>query len=85
MRQARPAVSVTSTATLRPVSSYTRSRMVRAEASGSFGSSTTCPRATLDASTPAAAITMPRWFSTIEVGPRRATTRTVSSAIASSR
>ena len=59
--------------------------MARADASGSSGSSTTWPAVTLDASTPAAAITRPRWFSTIEVGPRRATTRTVSSRIACSR
>ena len=85
VRQARPAVSVSTTATLRPMSSCTRSRRARAEASGSSGRSTTWPGVTLEASTPAAAITRPRWFSTIEVGPRRATTRTVSSWIAASR
>ena len=84
-RQARPAVSVTMTPTVAPVSSCSRARRARALASGSRGSSTIEPASTLDASTPAAAIVSPSRVRTISVGPRRATTRTVSSAIASSR
>src|SRR5688572_8585735 len=45
-RHARPAVSVTTTPTTRPVRSRSRRRNARAEASGSIGSSTTWPGAT---------------------------------------
>ena len=59
-RQARPNESLTITATSRPVSSRSRSRIVAAEASGSTGSSTSVsgPGA-FDASTPAEAQTKP--------------------------
>ena len=88
-RQGRPSVSVTMT----PIATSKRStralRIAAAEASGSCGSSRTVPAGVFDASTPAAAPTMPRWFSTILVMPLGkapvATTRTVSSVIACSR
>src|SRR3954447_15964871 len=83
-RHGRPAVSLTTTATLTRAVSARSSRSRRALASGSSGSSTTDPGATLDASTPAAAITTPLRVSTMLVCPRRATTRTVSSSMARS-
>ncbi len=84
-RQARPAVSVTTTATLRPVRSARAARRRRAEWSGSTGSSTSVPTSTLELSTPAAAMVSPCRVRTIRVGPRLATTRTVSDSTASSR
>src|SRR5690606_28025868 len=65
--------------------------IARADASGSSGSSSTVPSGVFEASTPAAADTMPRRFSTMRVVfpvagfVREATTRTVSAVIASSR
>ena len=60
-------------------------RSLRADPSGSSGSSTTVPGGVLEASTPAAASTSPCRVSTILVGPRRATTRTDSASMACSR
>ena len=84
VRQARPAVSVTTTPTLAPVRSATARRSARALPSGSSGSSSTLPRATLEASTPAAAMVSPSRVRTIVVGPRRATTRAPGSASSAS-
>src|SRR3954451_24529658 len=84
-RQVRPAVSVTTTATLIPARAARASRSTRADRSGSAGSSTTRPGSTLEASTPAAAMVSPSRFTTIASGPRRATTRRVSRAMTSSR
>jgi hypothetical protein len=78
-------VSVTTTPTRTPVRPRSALRIRRADSSGSSGSSTTVPGAVLDSSTPAAAITKPCLVCAIVVGPRLATTRTVSAAIASSR
>ncbi len=85
VRHGRPKVSVTTTPTSTDRVSRTPARIAAAEASGSWGSSSTVPGAVLEASTPAAAITRPCRFSTIRSGPRRATTRTVSASIAASR
>ena len=76
-------MTITPTSTPSLARSAVRSRL--ADSSGSSGSSTTVPGAVLDASTPAAAMTNPAGSATIVVGPRRATTRTVSASIASSR
>ena len=89
-RHARPRVSETSTPSRTPSRSRSPAASARAEASGSTGSSSTVPCGVFDASTPAAADTMPRRFSTIRVvAPdgvvRVATTRTVSAVMASSR
>ena len=84
VRQARPAVSVTTTPTLAPVRSATARRSARALPSGSSGRSSTLPGATLEASTPAAARVSPSRVRTIVVGPRRATTRAPGSASSAS-
>ena len=84
-RQGRPSVSVTMTPTRAPSRSRRALRSLRAEPSGSSGSSTTVPGGVLELSTPAAASTRPCLVSTIRVSPRRATTRTVSASIACSR
>ncbi len=73
------------TPTLAPRRARSAFRSWRADPSGSAGSSTTVPAAVLEASTPAAASTSPCLVSAIVVGPRRATTRTVSASIACSR
>ena len=85
VRHGRPMVSVMITPTLTPRRSPSALRSRRAEPSGSSGSSTTVPGAVLELSTPAAASTRPCLVSTIRVGPRRATTRTVSASMACSR
>ena len=82
-RHGRPAVSVITTPTSVPVCSAIASRSAAALASGSRGRRS--GTVVLERSMPAAAITMPRWFSTIRRSPRSATVRTVSAAIASSR
>ena len=84
-RHGRPIVSVTSTPRLTPVRSCSALRSRRADSSGSSGSSTTVPGAVLDSSTPAAARTRPCRVCAMVVGPRRATTRTVSASMACSR
>ena len=78
-------MSVTRTPTLRPVRWCSALRSRRADSSGSSGSSTTVPGAVLDSSTPAAASTSPCRVCAIVVGPRLATTRTVSASMAWSR
>lgn len=85
VRQGLPKVSVITTPTSTPRVSRSPSRMRTAEASGSSGSNSTVPAGVLEASTPAAAMTRPCRFSTIRSAPRRATTRTVSASMASSR
>src|SRR5262249_45710727 len=69
-RQGRPSVSVTMTPTLAPSRSRRALRSLRAEPSGSSGSSTTVPGGVLELSTPAAASTRPCLVSTIRVPPR---------------
>ena len=78
-RQARPAVSVTTTPTLRPVrvadaGAQPRGRRRR----GPRAAARRGRRSTLEASIPAAARVRPWRVRTIVVGPRRATTRAVS-------
>ena len=86
VRQGRPMVSVTTTATSTPGQLEQPRRAGRAPTRrGRPGSSSTVPGSVPLASTPAAASTSPCRVSTIRVGPRRATTRTVSAVIASSR
>src|SRR5262249_15879497 len=80
-----PTGSVTTTPPVPPSRARSALRSRRADSSGSSGSSTTVPGAVLDASTPAAASTKPCRVCAMVVGPRLATTRTVSDAIASSR
>ena len=58
-RHGRPNVSAMITATSAPVSARTRSRMSRAERSGSSGRSATQSASTFDWSTPAFAQTQP--------------------------
>ncbi len=89
-RHARPRVSEMMTPTSTPRRVRSPDASARAEASGSTGSSSTVPSGVFDASTPAAAETMPSRFCTMRVVPpfgigRVATTRTVSAVIASSR
>ena len=72
-------MSVTTTATSTPSRSRNPLRSASADASGSAGSSASSSPATLDASIPDAACTMPRWFSVISVRARRARMRTDSS------
>ena len=84
-RQGRPKVSVITTPTFTPARSRSALRSCCADSSGFSGSSTTVPGAVFDSSTPAAAITNPCLVCEISIGPRRATTRAVSAAIASSR
>ena len=81
-RQGRPIVSVTSTPMVTPARPCSALRIRRADSSGSSGSSTTVPGAVLDSSTPAAASTRPCRVCAIVVGPRLATTRTVSASMA---
>ena len=84
-RHGRPAVSETTTPRRTPVRRCSASRSRAALASGSAGSRSTVPGATLELSTPAAASTSPIRVRTIRVGPRRATVRTVSAVITCSR
>ena len=67
LRQARPIVSVTTTANRAPSEAVRLIRSRRAEASGSTGRSTTVPASTLLASIPAAAMTRPCRVSTMRV------------------
>ena len=81
LRQARPMVSVITTATFTPSCRDSAARTAAALRSGSVGSSTSSAVSTLDASIPAAACTMPMVFSVISVFPLRASTRTDSESI----
>ncbi|SLE33271.1 Uncharacterised protein [Mycobacteroides abscessus subsp. massiliense] len=81
LRQARPMVSVITTATLTPKRCDSASRTAAALASGSVGSRTSSALSTFDASIPAAACTMPMVFSVISVLPLRASTRIDSESI----
>ena len=82
VRQARPRESLTITPTSTPSRRPSSERSDAADPSGSAGSSAISSRATLEASTPAPAMTTPCRLATIRSSPRRATTRTVSSSIA---
>ena len=68
-RQVRPAVSVTTTATLAPDRLATASRRRRARGVGVLGEQDDVAGPTLEASTPAAAIVRPSRLTTIDSGP----------------
>src|ERR1700712_5206869 len=84
-RQGRPKGSETTTPTSTPHRSRSPSRIARADASESIGSSAMVSLSMLDVSTPALAITRPERVCTMRVRPREATTRTISPSTAASR